>query len=254
MVLERVAVPDDMNGAGKPHLVGMVAGLFLAAGLVLAATTAWFKVKTAQSITVKGSARKNVRADLMVWKGSFTAQAARLLDAQQQLKSDAQKVGEFITGHALTNVAFTPINIEEVKGSLTDISGLTQPKILGYRLTQTVRVESPEVELVTQLDRDAVTLVQRGVLFTTQTPEFIYTKSGEAKVEMLAEATKDARARAEQIATQGGRGIGGLQTADMGVIQIAPIYSGQTSWEGMNDTSSLEKTITAVVTATFALK
>jgi hypothetical protein len=39
-----------------------------------------------------------------------------------------------------------------------------------------------------------------------------------------------------------------------GVLQMAPIYSGQTSWEGMNDTSSLDKTITAVVTATFALK
>jgi ABC-type Mn2+/Zn2+ transport system ATPase subunit len=46
----------------------------------------------------------------------------------------------------------------------------------------------------------------------------------------------------------------GIDAADMGVIQIAPIYSGQTSWEGMNDTSSLDKTITAVVTATFALK
>jgi hypothetical protein len=163
MVLERMAAHDAMNEMAKPHLLGMVAGLFLAAGLVLSAcvaTTAWFKVKTAQSISVKGSARKNVRADLMIWKGSFTMQA----------------------------------------------------------------------------------------------PEFIYTKAGEAKVEMLAEATRDARTRAEQSATQGGRGIGGLQAADMGVIQITPIYCGQTSWEGMNDTSSLDKTITAVVTATFALK
>jgi len=40
----------------------------------------------------------------------------------------------------------------------------------------------------------------------------------------------------------------------MGVFQITPLYSGQTSGEGMNDTSSLDKTITAVVTATFALK
>jgi uncharacterized protein len=246
-----------MNNTGKPHLLGMLAGLFLAAGLVLSAvvaTTAWFKVKTAQYITVKGSARKNVQADLMVWKGSFTAQAAALLDAQKQLKSDAAKVEKYITSRGMTNVIFTPITIDEVKGSLTDSNGLTQPRILGYRLTQTVRVESPEVELLAQLDRDSVALVEQGVIFTTQAPEFIYTKAGEAKVEMLAEATKDARARAEQIALQGGRGIGGLQAADMGVIQIAPVYSGQTSWDGMNDTSSLNKTITAVVTATFALK
>ncbi|MFO1512466.1 MAG: SIMPL domain-containing protein [Verrucomicrobiota bacterium] len=246
-----------MNGTTKPHLLGMVAGLFLAVGLVLSAcvaTTAWFKVKTAQSISVKGSARKNVRADLMVWKGSFITQAASLLDAQKQLKRDAEKVVEFIASRGMTNVILTPITIEEVKGSLTDTNGLTQPQVLGYRLTQTVRVESSEVDRVSQLDRDSVALVERGVLFTTQSPEFIYTRAGDAKVEMLAEATKDARTRAEQIAAQGGRGIGTLQAADMGVIQIAPLYSGQTSWEGMNDTSSLDKTITAVVTATFALK
>jgi hypothetical protein len=40
----------------------------------------------------------------------------------------------------------------------------------------------------------------------------------------------------------------------MGVFQITPRHEVKTSWEGMNDTSSREKTITAVVTATFALK
>jgi len=40
----------------------------------------------------------------------------------------------------------------------------------------------------------------------------------------------------------------------MGVFQITPVHSIQTSWEGMNDTTSLEKTITAVVTATFGLE
>ena len=57
-------------------------------------------------------------------------------------------------------------------------------------------------------------------------------------------ATLDARARAEQIAGQGGRKIKELRTARMGVMQINPLYSGATSWEGNNDNSSFEKTIT----------
>jgi hypothetical protein len=246
-----------MNGLAKPHLLGMVAGLFLAAGLIVSAslaTTAWLKVKNTQFITVKGSARKNVRADLTVWRGGFTTQATSLLEAQKNLKQDAEKVREFVVGRTLTNFSFTPISIEEVRGTLTDSAGLTQPQVLGYRLTQAVRVESSDVDLMAQLDRESVALVERGVLFTAQAPEFLYTKAGEAKVEMLAEATRDARTRAEQIAKQGEREIARLHDADMGVIQIAPIYSGQTSWEGMNDTSSLDKTITAVVTATFALQ
>jgi hypothetical protein len=234
----------------------MLAGLFLATGLVLSsmlATTAWLKVKNTQFVTVKGSARKNIRSDLVIWKGSFTTQAATLLAAQRNLKSDADKVAGFLRARGATNILFTPITIEEVKGSL-NTNGLTQQQILGYRLTQTVRVESADVERTALLDRESAGLVEAGVLFTAQPPELIYTKAGEAKIEMLGEATKDARVRAEQIAAQGGRGIARLHTADMGVIQIAPIYSGQTSWEGMNDVSSLDKTITAVVTATFALK
>jgi hypothetical protein len=246
-----------MNTPFKPHLLGMVAGLFLAAGLIVSAslaTTAWLKVKNTQFITVKGSARKNVRSDLTVWRGTFSAQAASLLEAQKSLKQDAEKVRLFVVNHGLTNFSFTPIAIEEVRGTLTDSTGLTQPQVMGYRLTQVLRGESSDVDLMAQLDRESVALVEQGVLFTAQAPEFLYTKAGEAKVEMLAEATRDARTRAEQIAVQGGRGIAQLHDADMGVIQIAPIYSGQTSWEGMNDTSSLDKTITAVVTATFALK
>jgi uncharacterized protein len=40
----------------------------------------------------------------------------------------------------------------------------------------------------------------------------------------------------------------------MGIFQITPLNSSETSGEGMNDTSSVEKTITAVVTASFALE
>ncbi len=40
----------------------------------------------------------------------------------------------------------------------------------------------------------------------------------------------------------------------MGVFQITPQHSVQTSWEGINDTSAFEKTVTAVVSASFSLK
>ena len=245
-----------MNGLTRPHLFGMLAGLFLAAGLVVScslATTAFLKARNSQFITVKGSARKNVESDLVLWRGSFVASAATLLEAQKELGRGREQVRNFLQGRSLTNFTFAPITIEEMKGTL-ETNGLRVEQIVGYRLTQSVRVESSDVQRTAQLDSDCSTLVEQGVLFTTQPPEFIYTKSGEAKIEMLAEATKDARARAEQIAAQGGRAIARLHDADMGVIQIAPLYSGRTSWEGMNDTTSLEKTITAVVTTTFALE
>jgi hypothetical protein len=97
-------------------------------------------------------------------------------------------------------------------------------------------------------------LIDQGIVLQTSGIQFIYTKAGEAKIEMMGEATKDARTRAEQIASQGGRKIKALRPARMGVVQINPRYSSATSWEGNNDTSSLEKTITITVTASFSLE
>jgi uncharacterized protein len=125
---------------------------------------------------------------------------------------------------------------------------------VGYRLTQFVEVHSDDVERVPRLANDSSELLQQGVAFVSGGFDFIYTKAGDAKVEMMAEATKDARTRAEQIASQGNRRIKSLLNARMGVVQINPLYSSSTSWEGNNDTSSVEKTIIATVTTTFAMR
>ena len=250
----------------KPHLFGMLAGLFLAAGLVFSAmlgTTAWVKIKNSQFITVKGSARKNIKSDLALWSGSFTAEATTLLEAQRKLKVDRAKVGDFLNRAGMTNHSFTPIVIEEKRAVFeTQVTNSasgnwkvtgSEERNVGYKLRQSVEVRSEQVDRIVQLDSDSTVLVEQGVLFTTDSPRFIYTKAGEAKIEMLGEATKDARTRAEQIASQGGRGISNLHDADMGIFQITPLNNSQTSGEGMNDTTSVDKTITAVVTTTFSL-
>src|SRR5277367_5805431 len=242
----------------RPQLFGMLAGLFLAAGLVLSSmlgTTAWVKIKNSQFITSKGSTRKNVKSDLVVWKGSFTTEAPTLLEAQKKPKADATKVEQFLGENGVTNFVFKPIAIEEIQASVsneTNGENISRQRTIGYRLSQKVRVESENVERIAQLD--TTPLVEQDVLFTTEPPQFLYTKVAEEKIEMLADATKDARARAEQIAAQGSRSIANLHDAEMGVFQITPLHATDTSDEGESDTTSQDKTITAVITATFLLK
>ena len=55
----------------------------------------------------------------------------------------------------------------------------------------------------------------------------------EAKIEMMAKATKDSHPR---------------------VVQINPLHSSATSREGHNDTTSSDKTLTTTVSAKFSLK
>jgi hypothetical protein len=242
----------------RPHFFGLLAGLALAAGLVFASlvvATAWTRISESQVINVTGSARKNVRSDLVVWRANFSVEAPTLLEAQQKLQADWAKVTAFLREHSFAEFAALPVQIRDItarqRNNEDDTTGTVR---VGYRLSQAIEVRSGEVERLPRLAGDSGELLQQNVAFVSEGFEFIYTKAGEAKVEMMAEATRDARARAEQIAGPGGRKIKELRSAHMGVVQINPLYSSATSWEGNNDTASLEKTITATVGATFAMK
>lgn len=246
-----------MQPNSRPHLLGMLAGLFVAGGLTFSAmlvTRAWLSVAESQTITVTGSARKLVRSDLAVWRGTFAVEGPSLLEVQRKLKADLVLVESFLRESGVPSHSVSAIAIQDLRGR--DRAGEDQDhmRTIGYRLSQTVEVASTNVDRVMALQQESTVLVERGVVFTTGTPEFIYTRAGDAKVEMLADATRDARLRAEQIAQQGGRALRGLRAAKMGVFQITPPHSIQTSWEGINDTTSVDKTITAVVSATFSMK
>lgn len=244
--------------ASRPHLFGLLAGLALAAGLVFTAlvlANAWTRIAESQVINVTGSARKNVRSDLVVWRSSFSAEAPTLIEAQQKLRADHAKVAAFFTNRGIEGFTASPVQITELTARQRNEDDDTVTKVrVGYRLTQFVEVHSDDVDRVPRLANDSSELLQQGVAFVSGGFDFIYTKAGEAKVEMMAEATKDARTRAEQIASQGNRRIKSLLNARMGVVQINPLYSSSTSWEGNNDTSAVDKTIIATVTTTFAMK
>ena len=242
----------------RPHLFGLVAGLFLAAGLCFASLVlahTWTRISESQTINVTGSARKNVRSDLVVWRANYFVDAPTLLEAQQKLQADFAKITAFLKARNLTEFSARPVQIREMTAQRKNEEDESTVVVrVGYRLTQSIEVRSTNVDEVPKLASDTGELLQQDVSFVSDGFEFIYTKAGDAKVEMMAEATKDARARAEQIAGQGGREIKELHNARMGVVQINPLYSTSTSWEGNSDTSSLEKTITATISATFGLR
>ena len=254
----RLSLPFPMEtSSSRPHLFGLLAGLFLAAGLCFASivfTRTWTHIHESQVIDVTGSARKNVQSDLVVWRASFAVEDESLLAAHAKLKADLAVVKEFLQARNVKDVSLLPLQIRELTARVKSEGDETVAKRTGYRITQRIELKSTDIEPVTRLGTESAALLEQGIALVSDGLEFIYTKASEAKVEMMAEATKDARARAEQIAGQGGRKIKELRTARMGVVQINPLYSSATSWEGNNDNSSFEKTITTTVSATFSLQ
>ncbi len=246
-----------MDTTSRPHLFGLLAGLLLAAGIAFASLVlarAWVHIHESQVIGVTGSARKNVRSDLVIWRSRFAVEDESLGGANEKLKAALVVVEGFLRAKAVKEFELLPVQIREItaRGKNDDDEVVT--KRIGYQFTQGIEVRSADVENTPRLSREAAQLLGEGVALVSEGTQFLYTKAGQAKVEMMADATKDARTRAEQIASQGSRKVESLRSARMGVVQVNPLYSTATSWEGNNDTSSLEKTITVTVSAEFGLK
>jgi uncharacterized protein len=261
-----------------------VGGAFFAlANVICVAILAWTYVHVKlepKTIEVKGSAKKAIVSDLITWSGSITARDAELTKAYDKLKSDADRVAAFLKekGVPEKEITFSSITTEkiykkEVIGAGAGQSGSPAPtlslgggggstaplvvqtnKVELYVLTQSVTVESADMKRVPEVARNVTTLIKDDVEIDSGSPRYLYTKLSELKIDMLAEATKDATTRASQIVNNANGKLGKLVEAKMGVMQINPKGSSATSAEGNNDTSSLEKEITAVVTARYEVQ
>ncbi|MDP4180856.1 MAG: SIMPL domain-containing protein [Bacillota bacterium] len=236
---------------------GLVVSLILALGLVVSSflvIKGVVTIKSSNFITVTGSAKKQIKSDLIVWRGNFTVQSPTLGAAFNTLKSDNQKVLNYLKKAGLTEKDFTVSAITTTNVYELLPNGGYSNNLIGYKLDQMVEVKSGEVDKIAEISRNSTELINDGVSFQSQPPQYYYTKIADLKISMLADATKDAKNRAEQIALNTGTKIGDLKSAKMGVFQITPQYSTEVSDSGISDISSLNKEITAVVTCDFETK
>ncbi len=205
-------------------------------------------------ITVTGSAKQQITSDLIVWSGSFSSKSPALQEAYTALEADKNKVMDYLVkqGVKKDDIVFSSINTNTYYIILPN--GMYTSDVDYYELNQTVTISSEEIDKITDISRNVTELINEGIQFQSFSPQYMYTKIADMKVTMLAEATKDAKKRAEMIAENAGNKLGDLKYADMGVIQITPLYSNEVSDYGMNDTYSLEKEITAIVHCDFEIE
>ena len=233
-------------------------GLILAVGFIIGEViigSTWRKVSRGNvTITVTGSASKEIRSDLAEWSIDYVAEAPTLTDAYAKLQVNSNKVKAYLVSKGISadklkfsSIGTTTIYVHNDKGVQTD-------QVAKYKLSQDVSVESNEVDKIDQLSREATELINQGVEVNSRSPQFLYTKISELKIEMIGLASKDAKVRAEQIASSTNNKIGEVRSSKMGVIQINSKNSTDVSDYGVNDVSSLEKTITAVVSMSFSIE
>ncbi len=209
---------------------------------------------TATNITVTGSAKQQITSDLIVWSGNYSVQSPDIQDAYSKLEVSRNKVSDYLVNQGIKEDDFVFSSIDTMTNYVMNEYGNYTNQIDDYVLSQTVTISSGEIDKITEISRNATELLNEDVAFQSDPPQYFYTKLADMKVTMLAEATKDAKKRAEMIAENAGNKLGDLKYADMGVMQITPLYSNEIDDYGINDTSSLEKEITAVVHCRFEIK
>jgi hypothetical protein len=232
--------------------------LILAAGFIIGSfiiSSTWKYVSRSNvTITVTGSASENITSDLAIWRGSFSAESSTLVDAYARLKASKDKVLSYLLSKGFPQDKIVMSSIITMNLYATNSSGMATDQITGYRLSHNVSIESDDVNKIDNLSREATELINEGVEMNSYTPEFLYTKLGDLKVRMIGKAASDAKERADQIAESTGNSIGEIRSSRMGVMQITAKNSTEVSDYGMNNTSSLEKTVTSVVNASFSIK
>jgi len=234
---------------------GMVA---LAVGLVVSAAVVGYavrEVKLARDVvTVTGSAKRPIRSDYVVWRGMVSSQRPTMQEAYREVSGYADRLRAYFRQQGVpdSSIIFQSIQTNPVHETLPN--GTWSPRIVAYAIQQTFEIRSAEVDSITALSRRATELINEGVPLQPMPPEYLTTKLPELRVQMLEEAAKDARARAEAIARSVGSRIGPVRGAQMGVFQVTSSNSTQVSDYGIYDTSSLDKDITAVVKVTFAVR
>lgn len=248
-----------------PPLAALALALGLAGSTYIAATT-WRDVRKQpdkNNIRITGSAKKRIVSDLIQWSATIEGKGNDRTAAYLSLKSGTDKVVGFLKAQGIK-----PDDIKTQSASITEefeivredkvLPGTNVPvrtetrESVGFRAFQVVSVSSPNVPQIEKASREITSLLEQDVFVTSHAPNYYYTRLGELKLEMLAEAAKDARNRAENILRSAGNThIGPLVDSSMGIININPANSTETSTEGNNDTTSYEKDIITIVRAEY---
>ena len=172
-------------------------------------------------VTVKGSAEKIIDADLVVWPLSQTVGGNELGAVQTQLNANTATIREFLTsaGFKDDEIVVSPPRLED---RWAYSYGDNRPPER-YRYSNTVTLRSSRVTEALAALRRSGNIVAKGVMLNTEEgggPDFDYTKLNDIKPALIAEATANARKSAEQFAKDSGARIGGIRSANQGVISI----------------------------------
>lgn len=224
-------------GAAAILAVGMIAGGYLLGDGLLRAKDA------ERAVTVRGLAEREVTADLATWTISYSAASTNLAEAQAKVRGDTQAIEAFFKALGFPADALQPTG--------ANVTSFTNDGITTYTVRQRLALRTTDVARAQKAVARQFDLVGRGVFLEEGSGmAYTFTKLNDIKPEMVAEATRDARAAAEQFAEDSNSGVGKIKDATQGYFEIEARDGDSGGW---GSADSPFKKVRVVTTVSFTL-
>ncbi|MDE3211868.1 MAG: SIMPL domain-containing protein [Bacteroidota bacterium] len=216
------------------------------------------------TISVTGLGTKDFTSDQIFWSGHFDTKAVDAKDAYNKIISDREKVKAFFLSKGFTEKEFTfaGVILDKTYKTITiEQNGeekKTEQVFDGYTASQTVSFSSDKdsalMKKIEAVMDQTSELINSGIQFNPNQAQYTYSDLPSLKHNLIENATRDARERAEKIVGTGNGKLGKLKMATMGVFQITAKGSTEEDTYGGNfDTYSKEKTARITVRLTYEL-
>ncbi len=223
----------------------------LASGLIIAVKTGTSAISN-DSITVTGSAYEIVQSDSGRMEFSINARRADKQQAYSVIKKQLPQIMDYLKLNGIND-----IDVKTVNGYNTykyTPNGNMTNEIAYYNISQQIVVKSDDVQKIKEISTDIQNLLDKGIDINVINTEYFYSGLSDLKIKLLQYAATDAKERAAAMLKATHNRPGKIQSVRMGVFQITPVDSTNVSDMGINDTSTIQKKVTAVANVVFRIK
>lgn len=204
-----------------------------------------------RTVTVKGLAEKDVKANLAIWTIRFQVAGNDLLVEKNKIEKQQDAVTSFLKNAGFTDeeISVEGLTMQDAYADLyRDKSSISAR----YTLNQTMMVRTMDVDLVQRTFPNIGNLVSKGVIFNSygNGVSYIFTSLNKIKPQMLKEATLNAKAAADEFAVNSASQVGRIRTANQGVFSI----TGREQLPDQQESAQINKKVRVVSTVEYYLK
>ena len=243
-----------MNNKNQLILPAVIISLVFLIGVIIIVSAWKSNYSSNQTITVTGSAKQDITSDFAILKGMLFVESPNAESAYKELEREKPILFSYLKSKGFSKDKIELSTITNFPVYQLSPTGQQTNTVIAYNYSQRIAIQSTNVYKIKAISLEISSLIEKGVNFRVDMPEYHYLKLADLKIEIQAAAAKDAMVRAEKIAEATGRKLGPMRSAKMGVLQITPRFSNQVSDYGINDLTSIDKEITAVVNASFEIE